>query len=87
MYLWAEWGSPQFPGSRRLIPQPHKGRKLHVGMKNMPGIAGLGLGHQKPDGWNRDHDSFKVLREWVGPEAAQVYAQVWRDHFGRVVKA
>lgn len=81
MYLWAEWGSEQFPGTRKLVPQPHSGRKLHVGMKNMPGAFGLGLGHQKPDGWNLDHTSFKVLREWVGPDAAQEYTQVWRNHF------
>ena len=79
MYLWAEWGSELFPGTTKLIRQPlPDGKMLHVGMKQMPGAAGLGLGHrmygERPDG------AFQKLREWIGADA-EVYRQVYEEHF------
>jgi hypothetical protein len=79
MYLWAEWGSDLFPGTKKLLKQPlPDGKMLHVGMKNMPGAAGLGMGHrmhgERPDG------ALQKLREWTGADAA-VYRKLWQDHF------
>lgn len=40
-----------------------------VGMKGLPGTAGLGIGHRpRAEQWNRDRDGAK-LREWIGYDA------------------
>lgn len=82
MYLWAEAGNI-WPATTRLKPQPlDDGRLLHIGMKNMPGAFGLGLGHQNPDSGSYD-PNLAVLAEWAGHDAARVYRQVWADWFSK----
>ncbi len=81
-YLWVEAGNI-WPATKRLSPQPMPdGRMLHVGMKNMPGASGLGIGHKNPHDGSTD-PSFAVFAEWVGGEATQVYRRVWADHFNK----
>lgn len=43
-----------------------------VGIKGLPGRAGLGLGHRPKPDWTPDPD-LRVLRQWIG-EDAQLYA-------------
>lgn len=69
-------------GTWKLIPQPlASGQMYHVGMKNMPGATGLGMGHTNPDQGSSD-PTFANLEKWVGPEAARTYRKVWRDYCG-----
>ena len=42
--------------------------QLSIGIKGLPGQAGLGVGHRPKPDWIRDPQSAK-LREWVGAEA------------------
>jgi glycosyltransferase involved in cell wall biosynthesis len=49
------------------------GRMTVVGIKGLPGRAGLGVGHRPSEAWNRDPD-LRVLREWIGEVDAAVYA-------------
>lgn len=44
-----------------------------VGIKGMPGRAGIGFGHRPHPGWYPDTD-LAVLRSWIGVDA-EVYAQ------------
>jgi hypothetical protein len=74
MILWAE-----HEGTKKLIPQPlPNGRMLHVGLKGMPGAAGLGIGHQSPNTGSSD-PQFVTLQRWLGSEATGWYRRLWRD--------
>ena len=59
------------PGRRAF----HSSRRS-VGMKGLPGRAGIGIGHRPEQGgeWESDPD-LHVLAEWVGPEDAKLYAE------------
>jgi hypothetical protein len=46
-----------------------------IGMKGLPGRAGIGVGHRATFG---DPDTRHVLEEWLGPERAVVYQQFRR---------
>lgn len=39
-----------------------------IGMKGLPGTAGLGIGHRPGYGWHNDPNGAK-LREWIGDDA------------------
>lgn len=47
-------------------------KNLSVGMKGLPGRQGIGVGHVNHNGYKHDKD-FKVLKEWVGQGAVEVY--------------
>lgn len=72
------YGNP--PGAVMLCPQPHNGAYLHIGMKGMPGAAGLGAGHAEGAcqfvGWLQDDAQLSKLVELVGADAAEVYRHV-----------
>lgn len=57
-----------------------------VGMKGLPGRAGLGIGHrpeQSPAKWTAD-DECKVLREWVGLTSSyQYFTMPWKPLHGK----
>lgn len=75
MFLWVEAGTV-FPCEKKLITQPlDDGRMLHVGLKNMPGARGYGLGHGSAHGWSED-PTFQILESWVGRKAAEVYRHI-----------
>lgn len=42
-----------------------------VGLKGLPGRAGIGMGHQPMSNAEMDHD-LSILRDWVGDEAADI---------------
>jgi len=81
-----EWILPQLPGfgstfvdlhlwkhapaDRCLLPES----KHVVGIKGLPGKAGIGMGHRPKDHWPVDADG-AVLREWVGDDA-DVYREM-----------
>lgn len=46
-----------------------------VGIKGLPGGAGLGIGHRPDHAWTRD-PNYRKLRELVGVEDAAVYEQL-----------
>ena len=70
LQLWKE------PVVKKLLPQPLPDKRmLHVGLKNMPGAKGLGIGHQSPTG--STDTNFGMLTEWIGREAAQIYRALW----------
>lgn len=46
-----------------------------VGMKGLPGLAGLGMGHRPAGGWSSD-PNLTVLKQLVGPDAAALYAEL-----------
>jgi hypothetical protein len=73
MYLWAE-AEPIHGLKTRLVGnRAPDGRAWHVGMKLMPGAAGLGIGH----GHDGSTDpTFAVLRQWVGADACRVFQGV-----------
>lgn len=57
----------------RLFWQLAGGAGLHeqetvIGMKGLPGAAGIGIGHRPGAGWNPDRGGRK-LREWLGADA------------------
>jgi hypothetical protein len=39
-----------------------------IGMKGLPGMAGIGIGHKRDAGWTRD-PAAKQLRKWLGEDA------------------
>lgn len=39
-----------------------------VGIKGMPGMQGIGIGHKPGAGWRQDRDG-RVFREWLGDDA------------------
>jgi hypothetical protein len=43
-----------------------------IGLKGLPGMKGIGIGHRPGAGWHPD-PAGKKLREWIG-EAADYYA-------------
>lgn len=43
------------------------GPKTVVGIKGLPGVAGLGMGHRPGKGWRKD--SGAKLRAWIGSDA------------------
>lgn len=45
-----------------------RGPKTVVGIKGLPGIKGLGMGHRPGKGWHQDPAGRK-LREWIGTDA------------------
>lgn len=71
MYLWAEC-TEEGRGLRcTLVPnKAPDGRAYHVGMKQMPGAAGLGNGHN--DDGSSDQ-TLSVLQDWIGVEDCRVY--------------
>ena len=81
MILWTHIHTIE--GTFKLIPQPREdGMMYHVGMKNMPGGKGLGLGHENPSNGSTD-PNFVTLSKWIGPDDARVYRQTWLDFFSR----
>lgn len=87
MGLWAEAGQeisavPKL--TKALSPNlAEDKRAYHVGMKNMPGCRGLGLGHgQDCLGWSRD-GAFQVLSSWIGAKDAKVYRDWWQAEYGK----
>lgn len=44
------------------------GQKTVVGVKGLPGVVGLGMGHRPGRGWRHDPAGRK-LREWIGADA------------------
>lgn len=42
--------------------------KTVVGIKGLPGLEGIGIGHRPDGNWNTDRDG-RVLREWLGEDA------------------
>ena len=73
--LWDE-------GDERKLTRDNKapdGLQYHVGLKGMPGLAGLGNGHGA-DG--STDPTGQVLRQWVGMEAARVYLSLPASAWG-----
>lgn len=60
MPLWAE---AQRMNNAFLFPESTHA----VGIKGLPGRAGIGIGHTPPAAWDTDH-SGDVLKSWVGEE-------------------
>ena len=80
MYLWAE--AEGMHGLKvKLVPnRATDGRAYHVGMKQMPGAAGLGQGHTDqgtPD------PAWSQLTAWIGPEACRLYRSIPKTAWGR----
>jgi hypothetical protein len=68
MYLWAE-AEPMHGLRTRLIQnKAPDGRAYHVGLKQMPGAPGLGLGHSD-DGAADPQGT--MLAEWIGQQDAR----------------
>jgi hypothetical protein len=65
------WSEKNFPG-RRLLHRPFGERHSVVGMKGMPGRAGLSMGHDPNVAAYRPDPDGSVLRDWVGDDA-EVY--------------
>lgn len=61
IWLWAH------PGVSRAVVPP----KRVVGIKGLPGRAGIGIGH-RPTGWTPDPE-LELLRGWIGDDA-EAYA-------------
>lgn len=59
----------QGPACRRILQQ----HSTVIGIKGLPGKPGIGIGHKLPDTNPHDADG-SILRQWVGPEAAALYA-------------
>lgn len=55
--LYRRYSSPHFLATRHV-----------VGMKGLPGRAGIGIGHRPRPGWMPDHD-LRILRYWIGADA------------------
>lgn len=53
----------------------------YVGMKGLPGSTGLGHGHRPDPRWKSDPHWHK-LHEWLGPDDAKLYIEMWHEHFG-----
>lgn len=68
MYLWAEAASMHGLRTRLIPNRAADGRAYHVGLKQMPGAAGLGGGHGD-DGAN--DPTMAMLIEWIGNEDAR----------------
>lgn len=79
MYLWAE-AQPMHDLRTKLIDnKADDGRALHVGMKQMPGAAGLGMGHTDqgtPD------PAWSQLTAWVGPDDCRLYRSIPKTAWG-----
>lgn len=74
MFLWAEGTSEN--NNWTLIPNRAKdGRALHVGMKQMPGLTGLGFGHTDP---GASDPQFTMLAKWIGAADCRIYRDVYR---------
>lgn len=54
----------------------HRDRTV-VGIKGLPGRAGIGMGHRPGRRWHRD-PGWLMLRAWVGEEAAAAYIALMR---------
>lgn len=67
------WSSKNYAG-RRWLGRPLGDRHSVVGMKGMPGRAGLSAGHNPSCGLYKPDPDGAVLREWVGDDA-DVYRQ------------
>jgi hypothetical protein len=77
MFLWAELTDPHYGKTAALLPnEAEDGRALHVGLKQMPGAAGLGIGHNDE---GSDDPAFRVLRKWIGPEDCATYRRLHRE--------
>jgi hypothetical protein len=73
-YLWAE--GTQENNNWALIPnKATDGRALHVGMKCMPGSAGLGIGHSNQGAWASDK-RMATLSRWIGAEDCRLYRSI-----------
>jgi hypothetical protein len=55
----------------------HEDRTV-VGLKGLPGSAGIGMGHRPGRGWQRD-PAWRQLRAWLG-EDAQAYIALMHAH-------
>lgn len=74
--LWRSWR-----GDCELVPPPSSdGIPLCVGIKGMPGRAGIGIGHQDRFPGTSDQDG-SVLRGWIGQDA-DLYAGYYRNGDG-----
>jgi len=51
---------------------------LYLGIKGMPGRAGIGSGH-KPQAYGKHDKDRSILKKWIGVEAATVYMQLQGD--------
>lgn len=71
MYLWAEATADTSGWRCALLPnEAGDGRCLQIGIKQMPGPKGLGLGHGE-DG--STDPNMNMLREWIGAEDCREY--------------
>ena len=75
MYLWAE-GTQESRNWKLLPNKASDGRALHVGMKNMPGVSGLGKGHITPGAAD---PRYERLQQWVGVEACRAYRNIPKE--------
>lgn len=57
--LWRQWGGSRPTGA--LLNEV-----LHVGIKGMPGTAGIGMGHR--DSMGRPDPGLEVLKDWIGKD-------------------
>lgn len=67
----------QAVSERRNVYAPRNGRRTCIGIKGMPGRAGLGSGHQAGNGYTPDAD-LNTLRGLIGDDA-EAYAAFAND--------
>ena len=74
MFLWAEGTSEN--NNWTLIPnKATDGLALHVGMKQMPGLAGIGVGHADPGAAD---PQFAMLTKWIGAADCRAYRDLYK---------
>lgn len=54
------------------------GKQTAIGIKGLPGLVGLGIGH-RPDGKWKPDPELEQLRAWIGDDA-DIYAEYRRTH-------
>lgn len=74
-YLWSE--GTQDDSRWTLIPnRANDGKPLHVGLKQMPGASGLGLGHLDT---GASDPTLAMLSSWIGLQDVRIYRNIPKD--------
>lgn len=77
LYFWGLRGNVEGVDKLRKLPYWRRPPGA-VGMKGLPGRAGLGARHNPNSVKNQDDENLTKLREWIGDEDANVYADLMK---------
>lgn len=63
----------------RILTRSEPFSRLSAGIKGMPGLAGIGIGHRPGSGYHVDTVNWKMLKKFIGEEDAQYYINLHKE--------